>query len=124
MRALKGLLILLLTLEALNSLLWASRIVSAAAAYDGGVLLMVALRILVAALQAICAWMWAGGAAPAPPLSIVVFLGSAVLLVFELGVRLSPSSLQPDLRWPVVAAYGIYALVCIAVVKRIERAAD
>jgi hypothetical protein len=42
--------------------------------------------------------------------------------VIEVGYRLSPSSIFPSLRLPMVGAYVLYAVVCIAVLRRLERA--
>ncbi len=67
---------LLLALEALNALLWASRIVSAAAAYDAVVLVMVALRVAVAALQLASARLLSTRALPG-----VTFARLAVILL-------------------------------------------
>jgi hypothetical protein len=111
----------LLAIEALNSLLWASKILSAAAAYDVVVLGMVGVRVVVSALQGASAWMLATGALPGIPLARLAFGASAVLLVLELGIRLSPSSLPPALRVPVVVAYGLYAASCVVWLTRLER---
>ena len=37
-------------------------------------------------------------------------IASAALLTIELGARLSPSSLFPSYRWPVIGAYWAYAI--------------
>jgi hypothetical protein len=122
MRGVRMLLAVLLAVEALNALLWSSRILSAAPAYSAGVLLMVLLRVLAAALQGTAAWLLTGGAPAAVPLARLAFAFSAVLLVGEVGFRLAPSSLPPGLRMPVVVAYGLYALSCLRGLALIERA--
>jgi hypothetical protein len=114
--------VVLLVLEALNALLWAARIASAAAVYDTVVLVMVLLRVLVSALQGVSAWLLANRALPAVALARLAFGLSAALLVFEIGFRLSPSSVQPDLRFPIVAAYVAYALTCIRGLGYLARA--
>ena len=115
---------LLMALEGLNALLWASRIVSAAAAYDAVVLLMVALRVAVAALQLAGAWLLSTRALPGVAFSRLAFILSAALLVLELGVRLSPSSVLPGLRLPIVLGYALYASVAVVILNRIERSRD
>jgi hypothetical protein len=122
MRGLRTALAVLLAVEALNALLWAARILSAAPAYDAVVLLMVLLRVAVSALQGASAWMLTGGALPAFTFARFAFALPAVLLVFEIGFRLSPSSIQPGLRLPVVVAYILYASSCIRILALIERA--
>jgi hypothetical protein len=122
MRGLRTTLAVLLAVEALNSTLWAARIISAAPAYDAVVLFMVLLRVAVSALQGVSAWMLTGRALPAIAFARPAFALSAVLLVFEIGFRLSPSSIQPGLRLPSVAAYILYALSCIRALALVERA--
>lgn len=112
---------LLLALEALNSLLWASRILSAAPAYDLLVLCLVGVRVVVSAMQGASAWMLVTHALPAVPVARMAFGASAVLLVFEVGMRLSPSSLPPGVRGPVVVAYVLYAASCAAGLTRLDR---
>ena len=112
---------LLLALEALNALLWASRIVSAAAAYDAVVLVMVALRVAVAALQLVSARLLSTRALPGVTLSRLAVILSAGLLVLELGVRLSPSSVLPGLRLPIVVGYALYAAAAVVALNRIGR---
>ncbi len=113
---------MLLALEALNALLWSSRILSAAAAYDVVVLGMVIARIVVSALQGASAWMLMSRALPAFTFARLAFGLSAVLLVFEVALRLAPSNLPPGLRLPVVMAYVLYASSCIGALSRLERA--
>lgn len=122
MRRLRMALAVLLAIEALNSVLWAARILSAAPAYDVVVLFMVLLRVAVSALQGVGAWMLTGNALPAFTFARLAFTLAAVLLVFEIGFRLSPSSIQPGLRLPVVVAYVLYAWSCVRALALVERA--
>jgi hypothetical protein len=115
-------LVLLLVLEALNTMVWASRLVSAAAAYDVVVLLMVGLRVVVAALQLAAAWLLSSHALPAVTFARIAFILSAVLLVFELGARLSPSSILPGLRLPAIVGYALYAAIAVIILNRSARA--
>jgi hypothetical protein len=122
MRRLRMALAVLLAVEALNSVLWAARILSAAPAYDAVVLFMVLLRVAVSTLQGVGAWMLTADALPAFTFARLAFALAAVLLVFEIGFRLSPSSIQPGLRLPVVVAYILYASSCVRVLALVERA--
>jgi hypothetical protein len=121
-RGLRATLVVLLVLETVNALLWAARIASAAAVYDTVVLVMVLFRVLVSALQGVSAWLLATRALPAVALARLAFALSALLLVLEIGFRLSPSSVQPGLRLPIVAAYAAYALTCIRGLGYLARA--
>lgn len=115
---------LLLAFEGLRSLLWVARIASVAAAYDVTVLIVVALRAMVTALQLASAVLLVRGAPPAVALARLSWIVSAALLVCEVGFRLAPTSVPPWLRWQVVAAYVAYAAVCfglLSIVRRSER---
>jgi len=60
-------------------------------------------------------------ALPAVAFARMAFILSAGLLVLELGARLSPSSVLPGLRLPVVVGYALYAWVAVIVLNRIAR---
>jgi hypothetical protein len=47
-----------------------------------------------------------------------VLLVSAVLLTIETGWRLTPTDLDPTWRWPLVAAYWVYALGAVYALRR------
>ena len=121
MSARRHVLAALLALEAVNSVSWASRILSAAAAYDVVVLGMVLLRVLVSALQGVSAWLLISHALPAVALARLALISSAVLLVFEVGLRLSPSGLTPGTRLPVIVAYAVYALAGVRALAQLDR---
>ncbi len=92
---------------------WASRVASMVVIYDASVLVFVGLRLAVSALQVSAATLLYRRA-PAGPLFARWGVGlSSVLLIFEIGFRLSPSSIQPGLRTVVVAGYAVYAIVVI-----------
>ena len=121
MRGFRMLLAILLAFEAVNALLWSSRILSAAPAYSALVLTMVLLRVVVSAAQGAAAWLLIAGAPAGVPLARLAFVSSAVLLSGEIGLRLSPSSLQPGVRLPLVGAYWLYALSCLRGLSLVER---
>jgi hypothetical protein len=107
-------LVILLGLEVLNTLLWAARIAAYAGAYDATVLAMVLLRVAVATLQAAAAWMLAGRALPGVLFARWGLASSAILLIPEMGLRLSPSSIPPGARLPAIVVYAVYAAVAIS----------
>ena len=114
-------LVILLGLEALNAVLWAARIVTYFAAYDAAVLLMVLFRAAVTTLQIAAVWMLAGRALPGVLFARWGLALSALLLVFEIGLRMSPSSVPPGLRLPAVVAYALYAMVAILALGFVRR---
>lgn len=97
------------------------RIISFAAIYDAEVFVVVGLRAVVTAFQAAAAWALWRRLPPGPLFGRWALAASAVLLVFELGLRLSPSSITPGLRWPSVIAYGLYAVLSIVVLRPARR---
>jgi hypothetical protein len=106
-----------LMFEAFRSVSWIARILSLAAIYDAPVFVMVALRGAVTALQAVAGLRLWQQAPVGGRLAELGFLSSAVLLVFEVGFVLAPSSIFPDLRWYVVGGYALYAVVATLVLR-------
>lgn len=96
---------------------WIARILSVAAIYDVGVFVMVAVRAAVTALQAQAGLRLWQRAAIGGRLAELGFISSALLLVLEVGFVLAPSSIFPDLRWYVVAIYGLYASLAIVALR-------
>jgi hypothetical protein len=72
---------------------------------------LIALRAAVSVAEFAAAWVLRIGRPFAVSLSRGVLAASAVLLVFEIGLRLAPSNLDPSFRWHVVAVYAVYAVV-------------
>ncbi len=104
-------------LEIFLNVPWIGRVLSMAVVYDGTVFLMVALRAAVTALQTSAAWMLWQRLPAGPRFGQAAFVSSAVLMYLELGLRLSPSSVTPGLRWPLVVGYAIYALVVVVLLR-------
>ena len=113
--------VILLGLEALNAVLWAGRIVTYFAAYDAAVLVMVLFRAAVTTLQIAAVWMLAGRALAAVLFARWALALSAGLLIFEIGLRMSPSSVPPGLRIPAVVAYAVYAMAAILALGVVRR---
>lgn len=107
-----------LAYEVANSVSWISRIVSFAAAYDATVFVMVGLRAAVTALQASAAWQLWGRLPAGRSFGPASLLASAILLMFELGARLAPSSLPPGQRGIVIAGYTAYAVAVSWILRR------
>jgi hypothetical protein len=97
-----------------------ARFVGIAAAYDGVVWLLTALRALVTAAQAAAAWALLERRPPATFLTTAAVLSSATLLTLEIGGRLAPNSLPPGTQWPTVAAYWLYAAIVVFLVRRLS----
>jgi hypothetical protein len=103
---------ILLIGESLLTGTWIAGRLPVLAAYPSVVIGLVLLRGLVGA------WQFAGGyvllvrrAHPAgAELAAWSLIASAALLTIELGARLSPSSLFPSYRWPVIGLYWTYAI--------------
>lgn len=107
-----------LAYEVVNSASWISRILSFAAAYDATVFAVVGVRAAVTALQVSAVLQLWAGRSVARVLGPVALMGSAILLVFEIGLRLAPSSLPPGQRGVVVAAYAVYAVCATWLLRR------
>lgn len=106
-----------LGIEVLMNAPWIGRILSLNVLYGGTVFAIVAVRAAVTALQTAAAWMLWTGAPAGRGFGQVAFAASAVTLALEIGLRLAPSSVQPGLRGPFVAAYAVYALVAIGLLR-------
>jgi len=72
----------------------------------------------VGVLQFAGGWSLLQKAPVGPRLGRTALVVSAVLTMFEIGFRMTPTSLFPSYRWPFVAAYWLYALVGVWVLKR------
>jgi uncharacterized membrane protein (DUF2068 family) len=107
-----------LGLEALVAIEGLARFVAVAAAYDGTVWLLAAMRAAVTAIQVAAAWMLWEQRPPAPLFARVAVLSSAVLLTLEVGARLAPSNLAPGTRGPVLVGYWVYAVIAVFVLRR------
>jgi len=54
----------------------------------------------------------------APVLAAFALAASAVLVIFETGLRLTPSNVDPTFRWWFVAGYALYAAVASWAITR------
>jgi hypothetical protein len=118
--AIRVVIAILLIGESLLTGTWIAGRVSVLAAYPLVVVGLVLLRGLVGA------WQFAGGyvllvrrAHPAgAELAAWSLIASAALLTIEIGAGLSPSSLFPSYRWPVIGAYWAYAIAAWSWIRR------
>ena len=78
---------------------------------------VIAVRGLLGVLQFASGWMLLQRRVPASVLARWSLTASAVLLTLELGFGLAPTNLFPTYQWPAVAAYWIYAVVAIWILK-------
>ena len=118
MRALSILFGILLCAEALLTGTWVASHLTTAAVYPWATVAIILVRGLVGAVQFAAGWMLMGRHSAGVLFGQWAFGTSAVLLVLELGAGLSPSSLFPTFRVPVIVGYAAYALVAIAVLRR------
>ena len=117
----RGALACTLVVEMVLSASWLAGRLPMLAAYGVTTLAMIGLRGGLTALQAAAAFALAGKSAGAPRLAGMAFALGALTLTLELGARLSPSNVFPSYRWPIVAAYWAYALLCTWAVRRLHR---
>jgi hypothetical protein len=111
----------LLSSEAVLNGLWLAGKAGRLAMYDPIVWVMLASRGAVTVLQLSAAVMLSRNAPAAVSFARAGWLLSALLVTLEHGARLSPSSLFPVYRWPVVAVYWCYALVLVALLQQAGR---
>jgi hypothetical protein len=114
MRAIVG---LTLVAESALTALWLTGLLPTLAVYDGLTLALIVLRVIVALVEFAAGVMLLRRQAPGPLFARGALLVSAPLLTAEIGFRLTPSNLFPDYRWPVVAAYWVYAVVALLAVS-------
>lgn len=107
----------LLVVEAATSAMWIARMVPRLDIYGPLVGAFVVLRALAATLQGTAGVMIFAGRPAAVLFGQRGLLLSAVLLTFELGAGVTPTSVFPTWRWPLVAAYWGYALVAVWVLE-------
>ena len=107
-----------LFVEGTLTVLWLTSLLSTLSVYDARTLVVIGARGFVGTLQLTSAWMLLGGRLPARTFAVAAFALSAILIVAELGARLSPSNLDPTFRWPIVALYSVYATTMIWLLTR------
>jgi hypothetical protein len=106
----RAILAILLLGEAGLTALWLAGQVPLLGVHGSLVLFLAGLRAGVAAVQFAAGFLWLRRLPPAALFTRWSMLASAVLLTVELGAGLSPTSVFPTFRWPIVAVYGTYAL--------------
>ena len=93
-------------------------IVYTMATYDLVADVLIAARVVVTALQLTAGSLLLRRRPPAVPLALAALVSSAALLTLEAGFRLAPSGVYSFWRWQVVAAYAVYALVGVLILRR------
>ena len=104
--------------ESLWTAMWLAQRLGMLAVYDNTARSLLLLRVLVTMAQFVAGWWLQREIPPARTLASTALVSSAVLLVFELGLRLAPTSVVPRWEWIYVGAYGAYALVAMTVLWR------
>jgi hypothetical protein len=99
--------------EGIWTALWLAGLLPVMGVHSRAVIGVITARAIVGVGQ-IMAGRWLLARRPgAARLGQVVVAASAVLLVVELGARMSPSNLDPTFRWPVAGLYWLYASVMV-----------
>jgi hypothetical protein len=107
----------LMILEAVQSALWIQHLLPSLAVRDRTTIALVCLRAVVSSLQI------AGGVflrtrrMTGPAIAQAALIGSALLIVLEVGLRLTPTDRDPTYRWWMVAAYWIYAVAALGWIR-------
>lgn len=104
--------------ESLGAAVRVGRIISFYAVYDATVFVMAGLRAVVTALAVAAVVMLFAGRPGGPTFGRTALGSSAVLMFFEVGLALSPSSVPPGQRWLTVAAYWGYAALASWLLRR------
>jgi hypothetical protein len=115
---------LLLIVEGLSTGLWIARVVPMLGGFGLAALLLAVLRCFVGAMQLVGGIFLIGGRRSAVSLSRTALIASAIVTTFEIGERITPNNLMPGLRWPLVIAYWIYALLASAFLRNREIQVD
>lgn len=98
-----------LFVEGALTVVWLTSLLSTLSVYRGVTLALIAARAAVGALQITSAWWLFDRRLSAPTIASASLLFSAILRLFEIGLRLSPGDLDPSFRWHAVVAYAAYA---------------
>jgi hypothetical protein len=104
--------------EACWTALWIARLLPTLAAREWPTLAVLALRSGVGLLQSAAGFGMVQRLAWASRVARLSFLVSAVVLTLELGARVTPTNVFPSHRWPLVAAYWIYAALAVLMSTR------
>jgi hypothetical protein len=81
--------------------------------YDGVAIVLIVARGALGALQFTGGWLVANKRPAGPVIARWALLVGAVLTIFDVGLRLAPSSIYYWYRWQVTAAYGLYAVTAV-----------
>ena len=107
--------------ESLWTALWLTQRMGTLAVYDSLTLTLLGARAVTAMAQFVAGWWLQREHPPARTLATAALAASALLFVFELGFRLSPTSVVPGWEWIYVTAYAIYAGAAILILRRSRR---
>jgi hypothetical protein len=116
----RRLLALPLLFEGVLTVGWIATLLPTVRVYDAPVLAMVALRGVIGASQLAGGWLLLSDRPPGAAISRAAVAASSALFVAEIGLRLSPSNVDPGLRWPIVLAYSAYAALMIWLLTRVR----
>ncbi len=100
----------LLVAEGVSTVVWLTQLLPTLSWRTGSSVALVVVRAIAGAMQVTSGWWLSTHRPAAVALARAALMLSAVLTTLELGARLAPSNLDPTFRWPLVAAYWMYAL--------------
>jgi hypothetical protein len=115
---LRGVVAVLLVLEALSSAIRMAGRLPVLVVYPWLTLAVMAIRMGVAVLQLTAGWMLLQDQRRGRALGFWSCLASAALFTFEIGLRFAPTNLFPTYRWPAVGLYWTYALAVAWYLRR------
>jgi hypothetical protein len=109
---------LLLIAEGVWTLVWLTQLLSSLGWRDKSSVALILVRGVVGALELAIGSGVSSRRASAMSLARWVLPFSAVLLTIELGANMTPTSLDPTYRWPVVIAYWLYVTAVVWFLRR------
>jgi hypothetical protein len=118
LRAIVG---VLLIFDAIDTVVWVTRVLPGAAALDPLALLLVVARAITGGVEAMAAWQLLRGGPAARPLALLAAASAATLTTLVVGLGLAPSNVMPGMRIDVVAWYWLVFVVVLGILKRGER---
>lgn len=108
----------LLIAEALFGALRLSMLLPQLGIYDPVAIVLIFARGALGALQFAAGWLLANKRPAGPVIARWALVAGAVLTVFDVGLRLAPSSIYSWYRWQVTAAYAAYAAAAVWCLSR------
>jgi hypothetical protein len=110
MRLRRGLVAVVLLLDAADTVAWLAHVIPDSPTFTVTTLVVVGLRSLAASVEAMAGWLLVRDAPAGRPLAIAGLVGAAILTTLIVGAGLGPSDIPPGVRMDVVLAYWVGAV--------------